>query len=130
MITCLLVGRDEILKLQILNKLYLAITSKTFHSEKVGSLFCTARILLGEKDSHVIASAQLIGMKKVIKTLVWSNPWQYISIDYSYFFCIFMTHMTLICEKEVNKCPYRISSFSEYFYINRILWVFVNKYTV
>ena len=48
----ILVGQNEILflsaeipaVLQILHKLYLAITCKKFHHDKVGSLFCTAGI--------------------------------------------------------------------------------------
>ena len=31
---------------------------------------------------------------------VWKNPWKYISIVRRYFYCIFTTHVTSICEKK------------------------------
>ena len=77
------VGRDEILSrfagipavLEILHKLYLVIKRKKFHPGKAGSLFITAGIpLCRDEIYHVIASARLSGMKKLINTSVWKNP--------------------------------------------------------
>ena len=47
------------------------------------------------KFSHVIASARLSGMKKLINTHI-------STIDRRYFYCVFTTHMTSICEKITN----------------------------
>ena len=102
------VGQDEVLsrfsgipavlyyKSYPLHKLYPVITCEKFDSGKAGSLFCTT----GMKFSHEIASARLSEMKKWINTLVWKNPWKYASIDRRYFYCIFTTHMTSVCEKK------------------------------
>ena len=56
------------------------------------------------KFSHVIASASLIRIKKLISTSVWKNPLKYISIDQFHFFFFFFTmHMTSICEKKSSQ---------------------------
>ena len=82
----------------------LQLLVKKFHQTKQDPFF----ILLGSrfvetKFSHVNASASLSGIKKLINTSVWKNPYKYISINRSYFYCIFTTHITSICEKKVNK---------------------------
>ena len=61
----------------------------------------------GTKFSHVIPSACLSGIKKLIK----KHLWKYISIDRRYFYYAFTTHMTSICEKKFNKHFCRISPF-------------------
>ena len=48
------------------------------------------------KFSHVIASVHLGRIKKLIKKYSWKS----ISIDRRYFYCVFTTHMTSICEKK------------------------------
>ena len=50
----------------------------------------------GTKFFHVIASARLGGIKKLIK----KYPQKYIPIDRRYFCYVFTTHMTPICEKK------------------------------
>ena len=50
----------------------------------------------GTKLSHVIASARLGGIEKLIE----KHPWKFISIDQRYFYCFFTTHMTSIYEKK------------------------------
>ena len=82
---------------------------------KCSILFQSLHCAAGTKFCHVIASARLSGMKKLINTSVWNNLLRYISIDCSYFYCFFTTHMTSVCDKKVNQCLYRISSFREHF---------------
>ena len=50
----------------------------------------------GRKFSHIIASARLGGIKKLIK----KYPQKHISIDRRYFDCVFTAHMTSFCEKK------------------------------
>ena len=38
----------------------------------------------------------------LVQYLVIKNPWKYISIDRRYFYCIFPTHLTSICEKKIS----------------------------
>ena len=93
--------------LQSLDKFYLPIRCKEFQPGKREPPFvlpgsCFTRMKL----AHVMASACLSGMKKLIKISVWKNPKRYIPLDRSYFYCIFTTRMTSICEKKGNKCLY------------------------
>ena len=75
----ILVGRDEIMSrfpeiptvLQLLHKLYLVITLKSFIAARRNpSIALLVYRFAGTKFSHVIASAHLSGMKKLINTSV------------------------------------------------------------
>ena len=77
-------------------------------------------VLLGShfaetKFPHVIASVCLSRVEKLINISVWKNPYKYLSINRSYFYCIFTMYMASIYEKKVNKCLDRISLFLENF---------------
>ena len=72
----------------------------------------------GTKFSHVITSARLSGMKKLISTSVWKNSWKHILIDRSYFYCIFTTHMMSICKKKSKQMSLQNSI---------ILWTILNQ---
>ena len=80
----------------------------------------------GTKFSHVIASAHLSGMKNLISQSVLKNLQKYISIDRSYFYCIFTTRVTSICEKKVKKFHHFVKIFKSV----GIYGVFLNKYKV
>ena len=69
----------------------------------------------GTKFSHVIASVYLSRVEKLINISVWKNPYKYLSINRSYFYCIFAMYMASFYEKKVNKCLDRISLFRENF---------------
>ena len=62
---------------------------------------------VGTKLSHVIASARLTGIKKLIK----KYRQKYISVDRRYIYCVYTTYMTSTCEKKVDKYLCRILSF-------------------
>ena len=72
----------------------------------------------GTKLSHVITSARLNEMKKLINKSAWKNPWKCISTDRTYYNCIFTMHMNSIHEKK----EFIFIIFHQF--MN--LWVFVN----
>ena len=89
------VSQDEILSrfagipatLKTLHKLDLAITCKTFHPDKTGSPFCTAGIPLCRD--------------KIFPCNCFSPPRRDKKVNYRrYFYCVFATHITSICEKK------------------------------
>ena len=82
------------------------------------SLHCTAGIPLCRDEifsCNRFSPPKRNEKAKLINTSVWNNLLRYISIDCSYFYCFFTTHMMSICDKKVNQCLYRISSFREHF---------------
>ena len=117
------VGRKEILSrfaeipavLKIFQKIYFAVTCKKFRPGKAGPLVSIA----GTKFSHVIASVRLSGMKNLFNKSVWKNPYKYISLHRSYFYCIFTTYITFNLWEKCKQMS--LKNFI-------ILWTFLNQW--